>query len=72
MEKRKIYNIKIQIKSKMILAENIKNPSLNKYYLSINQLCKELKIDRETIRNRLNGKINKLYKNEWKFTVVNY
>jgi hypothetical protein len=72
LEKRKIYNIKIQIKSKMILAENIKNPSLNKYYLSINQLSDELKIDRGTIRNRLNGKIKKLYKNEWKFTVINY
>jgi GIY-YIG catalytic domain/NUMOD1 domain len=71
IEKRRIYDIKIQTKSKMILVENIYNSSLNKYYFSINQLSKEMKIDRETVRNRLNGKINKLYKKEWKFIVIN-
>jgi hypothetical protein len=70
LERREIYNIKIQKKSKKIFAENIKNPNLNKYYLSLNQLSKEIKGDRGTIRNHLNGKMRKLYRNVWKFTII--
>jgi len=69
-EKRLIYNIKIQAKSKKIYAENMLNPKLNKICFSLNQLSKELNGDRGTIRNHLNGKMTKLYRNEWKFSYI--
>jgi len=71
LTKRLEYDIKIQPKSKKIYAENVKNPNLNKIYLSLNQLSKELKGDRCTIRSHLKGEIGKLYRNEWKFKYIN-
>jgi len=71
LDKRKIYDVKIQPKSKKFFAENIKYPELSKTYNSINSFANEVKGDRSTIRQHLSGKItNKLYKNEWKFKLI--
>jgi len=68
---RSVYNVKVQKKAKKIWAENVNNSSLNKFYFSLNKLSKDLKGDRTTIRNHLNRKTKKLYRNEWKFTRIN-
>ena len=52
--KRNAYIVK-QPKSKSILAEHKNNSSLNKVYSSLNFLAKELKGDRQVIREYLNG-----------------
>jgi hypothetical protein len=53
----------IQIKSKKIYAENIKQPSLSKVYNSIGSFAKAIKGDRATIRSYINNK-NDLYRKE--------
>lgn len=57
--------------SKIILAENILHSELNKTFQSLGELSRHLKGDRGTIRSYLNGKSNGLYRNQWKFTIIN-
>lgn len=63
----------IQIRSKKIYAENIKQPNLSKIFNSINSFAKAVKGDRGTIRSYLNDtkKKDSLYRKQWKLTVVN-
>ena len=60
---------KVQPKSKQIIAENIKNPSLTKVYSSINSFAKSVGGDRGTIRQYLDHS-SKLYRKQWKLTVI--
>ena len=53
----------IQITSKKIYVENIKNPSLNKEFESISQFSNFIKGDRGTIRKYINNK-TKLYRGQ--------
>ena len=59
-----------QPKSKSILAENIVDPKLTKTFTSLGELAKHIKGDRGTIRNYVSGKSTGLYKNQWKFTLL--
>ena len=63
----------IQIRSKKIYAENIKQPNLSKIFNSINSFAKAVKGDRGTIRSYLNDtkKKDSLYRKQWKLTIVN-
>ena len=63
----------IQIRSKKIYAENIKQPNLSKIFNSINSFAKAVKGDRGTIRCYLNDtkKKDSLYRKQWKLTIVN-
>ena len=61
---------KIQPKSKSIIAENMKNPSLSKIYPSINAFAKAIKGDKGTIRRYVNEQ-QKLYRNQWRLTETN-
>lgn len=63
----------IQIRSKKIYAENIKQPNLSKIFNSINSLAKAVKGDRGTIRSYLNDikKKDNLYRKQWKLTIIN-
>lgn len=62
----------IQIRSKKIYAENIKQPNLSKIFNSINSFAKGVKGDRGTIRSYLNDtkKKDSLYRKQWKLTIV--
>lgn len=60
-EKRKNYII-IQPKAKKILAEFKDNPNKNRIFNSINELSKELKGDKKTIRDYLNGNRDNYYR----------
>lgn len=53
--------------SKRILAENVVNPELTKEYKSLSSLAKDLKGDRTTIRNYLNGYKPGLFRRQWRF-----
>jgi GIY-YIG catalytic domain/NUMOD1 domain len=57
---------KIQIRSKKIYAENIKQPNLSKIFNSINSFAKAVKGDRGTIRSYLNNtkKKDSLYRKQ--------
>jgi hypothetical protein len=69
-EKRDSYQIKHPA-AKIILAEFKDNPNLNKTFNSLNSLSKELKGDRQVIREYLNGtKKDKLYRGKWKFSYL--
>ena len=59
-----------QPKIKSILAENIVDPKLTKTFTSLGELAKHIKGDRGTIRNYVSGKSTGLYKNQWKFTLL--
>jgi Cytochrome C and Quinol oxidase polypeptide I/GIY-YIG catalytic domain/NUMOD1 domain len=63
----------IQINSKKIYAENIKQPNLSKVFNSINSFAKAVKGDRGTIRTYLNNDNKKegLYRKQWKLTKIN-
>jgi GIY-YIG catalytic domain/NUMOD1 domain len=63
----------IQIRSKKIYAENIKQPNLSKIFNSINSFAKAVKGNRGTIRSYLNDtkKKDSLYRKQWKLTIVN-
>jgi len=69
LEKRKIYQIKHPL-SKAILAEFKDNPNLNKEFNSLNSLAKELKGDRQIIRDYLKGNKLGYYRGKWKFTYI--
>ena len=56
--------------SKKILAENILKPDLTRSFMSIGELARQLKGDRGTIRNYISGKSTGLYRNQWKFTII--
>ena len=57
---------------KTILAENILHPNLTKTYRSIGDLSRQLKGDRGTIRNYINGNKTGLYRGQWKFSLMLY
>jgi hypothetical protein len=57
--------------AKAILAEFRDDPSLNKVFHSLNSLAKELKGDRETIRDHLKGTKSGYYRGKWKFSYLN-
>jgi len=56
--------------SKKILADNILKPDLTRSFMSIGELARQLKGDRGTIRNYISGKSTGLYRNQWKFTII--
>lgn len=60
-EKRKIYQIRHPA-SKVILAEFKDDPNLNKKFSSLNSLAKELKGDRQVIREYLKGNKSGYYR----------
>ena len=57
-----------QPRSKAILAENVKNPKLNKTFSSINELVRHLKGDKNTIKKYI--KNEGLYRKQWKLTLI--
>lgn len=59
-----------QTTSKSVYAENINHPDLNTCFSSIREVSKYLKGDRGTIRKYLEGKSKGLYRNQWKFTLI--
>lgn len=69
-DKRDAYLIKHPA-AKTILAEFKDNSSLNKTFDSLNSLAKELKGDRQIIRDYLNGKKSGYYRGVWKFSYKN-
>jgi GIY-YIG catalytic domain/NUMOD1 domain len=56
--------------SKHVLAENLIKPDLNRSFTSIGELARCLKGDRGTIRNYISGKSTGLYRNQWKFSLI--
>jgi hypothetical protein len=67
--KTKIKNVKSKFKptqpaAKLIQAENIINPKLNKVFSSIALLARHLKGDRSTIRDYINGKNKGFYRKQ--------
>ncbi|OAQ22031.1 hypothetical protein K457DRAFT_85414 [Linnemannia elongata AG-77] len=69
-EKRDLYEVK-HPGAKAILAEFKDNSNLNKEFSSLSSLAKELKGDRQTIREYLNGTRSGYYRGKWKFTYLN-
>jgi hypothetical protein len=69
-EKRDLYDVKHPA-AKAILAEFKDNSNLNKEFSSLSSLAKELKGDRQTIREYLNGTRSGYYRGKWKFTYLN-
>lgn len=58
-----------EARQKPIIAENVKNLSLSKTFVSLNECARELKGDRQIIRDHLNGKYpRRYYRNIWKLT----
>jgi len=70
LKKRKIYQVKHPI-AKAIIAEFKDNPSFNKKFNSLNSLSKELKGDRQVIKEYLKGNKSGYYRGKWKFTYIN-
>ena len=66
IREKQIEKREIQIKSKKIYAENIKQPSLSKVFNSINSFAKAVKGDRGTIRTYINDskKKDNLYRRQ--------
>lgn len=62
----------VQIKSKKLLAKNIKDPSLTKIYNSIGSFASAVKGDRGTIRTYINGSrpAGSLYRGQWALTIL--
>ena len=56
--------------SKSVYAENIIHPELNTCFSSIGEASKQLKGDRGTIRKYLEEKSKGLYRNQWRFTLI--
>jgi hypothetical protein len=69
-EKREISQVKHPA-SKAILAEFKDDSRLNREFSSLNSLAKELKGDRQVIREYLNGNKSGYYRGKWKFTYLN-
>ena len=70
LKKREIYQVKHPA-SKAILAEFKDDSSLNREFSSLNSLAKELKGDRQVIREYLNGNKSGYYRGKWRFTYLN-
>ena len=64
--------VKNQPARKYILAQNVLHPELTRTYPSIRELSKDLTVDRSTVRKHLKGDYNKLYKNQWKFSLTDF
>lgn len=62
-------NAKVQPKSKVILAENMNNPTLTKSYPSILSFAKAVKGDVSTIRKYIKSD-GELYRKQWRLTLV--
>lgn len=58
--------------SKKILAENLIKPELTRSFTSLNGLARCLKGDRGTIREYLSNKRSGVYRNQWKFTLIDF
>jgi GIY-YIG catalytic domain/NUMOD1 domain len=56
--------------AKDILAEFKDDPSLNRVFSSLNELAKELKGDRTTIRKYLKGSKSGYYRGKWRFSYL--
>jgi len=56
--------------AKAILAEFKDDPSLNRVFNSLNELAKELKGDRKTIREYLKGTKSGYYCGKWRFSYL--
>jgi len=72
IREKQLQNRSIQIKSKKILAENIKYPKLSNRFNSISSFAKVIKGDRTTIRLYLydEKRKNKLYRKQWRLTEI--
>jgi hypothetical protein len=71
-QERDIRNRSLQVSSKSVLAENIKNINLTCKYSSLNACATALKADRATLRMYLQGKSTKIYfRGQWKLSYVN-
>ena len=55
--------------SKIIYVENKYNSLLNKQFYSISEFARDVKGDRSTIRDYVNGKKTGLYRGQWKITL---
>lgn len=64
------YNPK-QPASKSVKAENVIKPELTRTFISIGEASRYLKGDKGTIRKYIEGKSIGLYRNQWKFTIIN-
>jgi hypothetical protein len=64
------YNPK-QPASKSVKAENVIKPELTRTFTSIGEASRYLKGDKGTIRKYIEGKSIGLYRNQWKFTIIN-
>lgn len=60
----------IQVKSKKIYAEKIRQPSLSKIYNSIGSFTKAVNGDQTTIRSYINKNEKSLYRKEWKLFII--
>jgi hypothetical protein len=69
VEQRYKFKIK-QPASKIIYVENKYNPLLNKKFNSISEFAKNVKGDRSTIRDYVNGKKTGLYRGQWKIILI--
>ncbi len=67
----RIKYIPYQTARKNIKAENIFHPDLTRTFSSIGEVSRVLKGDRGTIRKHIEGKSKGLYRNQWKFTIIN-
>ena len=56
--------------SKSVISENVIHPDLTRIFTSIGEANRHLKGDKGTIRKYIYGKSNGLYRNQWKFTLV--
>lgn len=57
--------------SKSVKAENVIKPELTRTFTSIGEASRYLKGDKGTIRKYIEGKSIGLYRNQWKFTIIN-
>lgn len=70
-----VNSVRVQYKptqpaSKSVEAENVIHPELTRIFSSIGEASRHLKGDKGTIRKYLDGNSNGLYRNQWKFTLV--
>ena len=70
-----VNSVRVQYKpnqpaSKSVIAENVIHPELTRIFSSIGEASRHLKGDKGTIRKYIDGKSNGLYRNQWKFTLV--
>ena len=70
-----VNSVRVQYKptqpaSKSVIAENVIHPELTRIFSSIGEASRHLKGDKGTIRKYIDGKFNGLYRNQWKFKLV--